>query len=144
MNENASPSTIGLLASGGLDSSILLGHLLGGGRRVQPFFVRAGLRWEDAERRQLGKFLRVLASPRLAELVVLDLPLADLYGDHWSVTGRGVPEFASPDAAVYLPGRNALLLVKLVLSVPAARHRGAGLGRVGDQPVRRCAAGVFR
>ncbi len=108
-------NTIGLLLSGGLDSSILLGHLLREGRHVHPFYVRSGLRWEDAERRHLEKFLRAMAGPRLAELVVLDLPLADLYDDHWSLTGRGVPDLASPDTAVYLPGRNALLLIKAAL-----------------------------
>jgi 7-cyano-7-deazaguanine synthase len=56
-----------------------------------------------------------LAGPRLAELVVLDLPLADLYDGHWSLTGRGVPDLGSPDTAVYLPGRNALLLIKAAL-----------------------------
>ncbi|MGO8690106.1 MAG: 7-cyano-7-deazaguanine synthase [Thermoguttaceae bacterium] len=115
MTVEPSPSTIGLLLSGGLDSSILLGHLLREGRHVQPFYVRSGLRWEDAERRHLDQFLHTLAGPRLAELVVLDLPLADLYGDHWSLTGRGVPDLASPDTAVYLPGRNALLLIKAAL-----------------------------
>jgi len=103
------------LLSGGLDRTILLGHLLAAGRRVQPFYVRCGLRWEDAERRHLDRFLHALAGPRLAELVVLDLPLADLYDGHWSLTGRGVPELASPDTAVYLPGRNALLLIKAAL-----------------------------
>ena len=144
MTAESSPSTIGLLASGGLDSSILLGHLLGGGRRVQPFFVRAGLRWEDAERRQLEKFLRALASPRLAELVVLDLPLADLYGDHWSVTGRGVPEFASPDAAVYLPGRNALLLIKPALWCRLHGIEELALAVLGTSPFADATAGVFR
>ena len=38
-------TTIGVLASGGLDSSILLAHLLGQGDRVQPFYIRKGLYW---------------------------------------------------------------------------------------------------
>ncbi len=111
-----SPSLpIGLLFSGGLDSSILLGHLLGTGRRVQPFYVRSHLYWEGVELAAVRRFLRAIASPGLEELVVLDLPLEDLYAGHWSLTGRGVPDFASPDTAVYLPGRNALLLVKAAL-----------------------------
>ncbi len=51
----------------------------------------------------------------LDELRVFDLPLADLYGDHWSIAGRDVPDAESPDEAVYLPGRNALLCIKPVL-----------------------------
>ena len=111
-----SPSPpIGLLLSGGLDSSILLGNLLATGRGVQPFYVRSHLLWEGEELAAVGRFLRAVASPGLEELVVLDLPLDDLYDGHWSLTGRGVPDFASPDTAVYLPGRNALLLIKAAL-----------------------------
>jgi 7-cyano-7-deazaguanine synthase len=40
------------------------------------------------------------------------MPLADLYGNHWSITGNDVPDDASPDEAVFLPGRNPLLLIK--------------------------------
>ena len=52
---------------------------------------------------------------RSRPLVVLDLPVDDLYGDHWSITGDGVPDVRSADDAVYLPGRNALLLVKAAI-----------------------------
>lgn len=105
-------STIGLLASGGLDSSILLGHLLDGGRRVQPIYIRFGLAWQEAELAALRRFLAALAAPRLLPLLVLDMPVADLYGNHWSVHRRGVPNRETADEAVYLPGRNALLIVK--------------------------------
>ena len=108
----ASPNTIGVLASGGLDSSILVAHLLGQGNRVQPFYIRKGLYWQEHELAGLQTFLRAIATPNLPELVVLDLPLADLYSGHWSLTGQDTPAHDSPDEAVYLPGRNALLLVK--------------------------------
>ena len=45
----------------------------------------------------------------------LEAPAGDLYGDHWSLTGKGVPDADTPDAAVYLPGRNVLLLAKAML-----------------------------
>jgi 7-cyano-7-deazaguanine synthase len=48
-------------------------------------------------------------------LVVFDMPLEDLYSDHWSITGDKVPDDASPDEAVFLPGRNPLLLIKPTL-----------------------------
>lgn len=105
-------STIGVLASGGLDSSILLAELLRRGRRVQPFYIRTGLYWQQRELPALLRFLEAIASSKLQELVVLDLPLGDLYREHWSVTGRDTPDAHSPDEAVFLPGRNALLLVK--------------------------------
>jgi 7-cyano-7-deazaguanine synthase len=109
------PATIGVLLSGGLDSAILVGHLLGQGRRVQPFYVRAHLAWEGRELAAAEEFLAAVASPRLSPLVVLEMPIQDVYEDHWSVTGRAVPDAATPDTAVYLPGRNALLLLKPAL-----------------------------
>jgi 7-cyano-7-deazaguanine synthase len=112
MISHANGSAIGVLASGGLDSSILLAHLLRGGRRVQPFYIRTGLYWQRRELPALTSYLAAIAAPNLDELVVLDLPLADLYQEHWSVTGRDTPDARSPDEAVFLPGRNALLLVK--------------------------------
>ncbi len=103
---------VGMLLSGGLDSAILLGHLLEQGHGVQPFYVRSHLAWEREEFRAVRQLLAAMAAPGLAELVVLEMPVADLYEDHWSVTGRDVPDAGSPDSAVYLPGRNLLLLVK--------------------------------
>ena len=112
MSGTALQTTIGLLFSGGLDSSVLLTHLLACGERVQPIYVAGGLYWEPAELESARRFLALLASPRLESLEVLEMPLVDLYGDHWSTTGRRVPSGDSPDEAVYLPGRNPLLIIK--------------------------------
>jgi 7-cyano-7-deazaguanine synthase len=112
MTSLANGHTVGLLLSGGLDSSILLGHLLAQGSCVQPLYIRSNLRWEREELMHVERFLEALACPELHRLVTLDLPLDDLYGRHWSLTGLRVPDAASPDEAVYLPGRNPLLLVK--------------------------------
>jgi 7-cyano-7-deazaguanine synthase len=123
-----------LLLSGGLDSAILLGQLLAAGRTVQPLYIRSYLHWEPAELRAAQRFTEALAGPRLLPLVTLELPVADLYGDHWSVTGRGVPDGATPDEAVYLPGRNALLLIKALIW---CRLRGIGslaLAPLGSNP----------
>jgi 7-cyano-7-deazaguanine synthase len=107
----ASP-TFAVLFSGGLDSSILLAHLLSHGRRIVPLYVDCQLYWQTQEVAAARRFLQAIDQPGLAELVVLRLPLADLYGEHWSITGRGVPSAADPDEKVYLPGRNPLLMVK--------------------------------
>lgn len=106
---------VGLLISGGLDSCILLGHLLKRGELVQPFYIRSGLLWEAEELAAIRRFSASLASPGLQELVVLELPLTDVYGDHWSVSGEQIPDQSTPDEAVYLPGRNPLLLIKPAL-----------------------------
>jgi 7-cyano-7-deazaguanine synthase len=64
------------------------------------------------EVRHLERFLASVRALDVKPLVVLELPVADIYGGHWSVTGQGVPDGDSPDEAVYLPGRNLLLLAK--------------------------------
>jgi 7-cyano-7-deazaguanine synthase len=43
-------------------------------------------------------------------LTLLEMPLRRLYGEHWSTTGKDVPDYEAPDSAVYLPGRNVLLI----------------------------------
>jgi 7-cyano-7-deazaguanine synthase len=101
-----------VLASGGLDSAVLLGEAARFHRRVQPLYVRAGLRWETAEIRALRAYVRALRSPRLRPPAVVRLPMTDLYGAHWSTTGAGVPGFDTDDALVYLPGRNIALFSK--------------------------------
>lgn len=88
---------------------VLLREALRSRTHVQPLYVRAGLRWEREEIRALRRVLRALDSPRLAPLVILDLPLAGLYGRHWS-TGGAPPPYHAGDASVYLPGRNVTLL----------------------------------
>lgn len=124
----------GLLLSGGLDSSILLGHLLRSGKRVQPFYVQSQLAWQGPELVQLRRFLKALAGPAPEPLVVLDLPLTDLYGNHWAVNGVGAPDETSPDEAVYLPGRNALLAVKALLWCQLQGIAELAIGVLGTSP----------
>ena len=106
---------VGVLASGGLDSCVLVARLLEEGQHVQPFYVKSDLCWHGEEERALSRFLKVLHQPRLSKLVTLGMPMADLYGDHWSVSCRDTPPAGSADEAVYLPGRNALLSIKAAL-----------------------------
>jgi 7-cyano-7-deazaguanine synthase len=112
MNSKGSESVIGVLASGGLDSCILISELLRQDRSTQPFYIRSNLVWEQAELRALRRYLHAEASPNLRDLALLELPLADVYGRHWSTTGDNTPASDAPDEAVFLPGRNALLMVK--------------------------------
>jgi 7-cyano-7-deazaguanine synthase len=106
---------IGVLASGGLDSCVLLAQLLDRGLTVQPFYIRSDLCWHREEEAALADFLRAIGQPRLTSLVALEMPMADLYGDHWSVTSHGTPQAGSVEEEVYLPGRNALLSIKAAL-----------------------------
>jgi 7-cyano-7-deazaguanine synthase len=127
-------SAVAVLFSGGLDSSILLAGLLAGRQRVVPLYIDCELHWQAAELQAARRFLRAVETPALGELVVLKIPLADLYENHWSLTGRGVPRDTDPDELVYLPGRNPLLLLKADLW---CRLHGVGqlaLGSLASNP----------
>lgn len=106
---------LAVLVSGGLDSAILLAESLQQRPAVWPLYVRFGLFWETVELQHLRRFLDEIRAPALRTLTVLEMPVVDLYGEHWSMTGRGVPAAGTPDAAVFLPGRNVLLLAKAIL-----------------------------
>ncbi len=111
---------VAVLASGGVDSAVLVADQAGRGRAVHPVYVRFGLVWERAEEAHLRRFLAALDDRRVRPLTVIELPAADVYGAHWSVSGSGTPDESTPDDAVYLPGRNLLLLAKT--SVWCAGH----------------------
>ncbi|HET6573662.1 MAG TPA: 7-cyano-7-deazaguanine synthase [Fimbriiglobus sp.] len=106
---------LAVLVSGGLDSAVLLAEAVRAYPAVHPIYVRVGSFWEEAEEAHLRRFLAAVASQVLRPLVVLEQPVADLYGPHWSLTGDNVPAADTPDGAVYLPGRNVLLLAKSLL-----------------------------
>ena len=122
------------LVSGGLDSAVLVRRLLAQGRRVAPLYVRCGLRWEPAERYWLRRFLRAIRSPRLAPLMVVDMPLRSVYGSHWSLTGRRMPGALSADAAVYLPGRNVLLISHAAIRCAQRRISTIAVGTLKSNP----------
>ena len=103
-------------------------------RRVFPVFVRMGLRWENVELYWLRQFLAQLAAPRVQPLHVVDLPVADVYGKHWSITGKHVPGRHTPDAAVYLPGRNLLLLAKATIFCASCRIPVIALASLARNP----------
>jgi 7-cyano-7-deazaguanine synthase len=108
-------TALAVLVSGGLDSAILLAEALRDHATVHPLYIRCGLYWESVELHHLQRYLAALRSSTLQPLRILDLPVADLYGNHWSITGQDVPDADSPEEAVFLPGRNILLLTKAML-----------------------------
>jgi 7-cyano-7-deazaguanine synthase len=129
------PDELVVLASGGLDSAVLVADQATDGPVVQPLYIRFGLAWEQVEEAHLRRFLGSLPGhAAVRPLAVLELPVSDVYGAHWSVSGAGAPDETTPDEAVYLPGRNLLLLAKA--TVWCALH-GVGriaLGTLGANP----------
>ena len=61
------------------------------------------------------QFIDALGDTRIEPLVEFDFPVADLYRDHWCVTGIEVPDESTPDEAVFMWGRNPMLLLKPLL-----------------------------
>ncbi|HTY54418.1 MAG TPA: 7-cyano-7-deazaguanine synthase [Candidatus Binataceae bacterium] len=100
---------VAVLASGGLDSSVLVAEMARAAE-VHPIYVKCGLAWEQVELKGLQAFLNALDNPNVMPLTVLAAPVTDLYGDHWSVSGKDVPDADAPDEKVFLPGRNILLI----------------------------------
>ena len=125
---------VAVLASGGLDSAVLTAEYLGEGRAVQPIYVRFGLAWEETEETHLRRFLDTLQSSGLRPLVTLALPVADTYGAHWSLSADDVPDADTPDEAVYLPGRNLLLLAKSSIWCALHGYPTIALGTLKGNP----------
>jgi 7-cyano-7-deazaguanine synthase len=137
-------SSVAVLCSGGLDSAVLVGHLLRQGSRVFPLFVRCGLYWEKTELLYLRRFLKGMARDPLKPLTLLDVPVTDLYGTHWSITGSGVPDASTPDEAVFLPGRNVLLLGKSLLWCRLHGVAGLAMGLLKSNPFPDATPAFFR
>jgi len=125
---------LAVLVSGGLDSAVLLAEAARAYPAVFPLYVRTGLHWEPAERAHLDRFLAAVRAPAVRPLYVLELPVADVYGDHWSLTGHGVPGADTPDEAVFLPGRNVLLLSKALIWCHLNRVPELALALLGSNP----------
>jgi 7-cyano-7-deazaguanine synthase len=123
-----------MLASGGIDSAVALAESAQSAESVIPLYVRSGLVWERAEIYWLNQWLQTLDNSAVAPLEILDLPVADLYGEHWSLTGVDPPDDRSPDEATYLPGRNILLLAKAGVYAAMNNCRAIVLGPLAANP----------
>jgi 7-cyano-7-deazaguanine synthase len=102
-----------VLLSGGLDSVVLLAAERRDHGLVWPIHVRSGLALEEAEARTIAA---LLAGPpfagRIQPLTTIGLDMRDVYAEtHWARTGRA-PAYDTPDEAVYIEGRNLVLIAK--------------------------------
>ena len=103
-------------------------------RQVFPVYVRQGLVWETTEIKALRQFLRAAKLKRVRSLTILELPARDIYGRHWSMTGQRAPGATSPDEAVYLPGRNLMLLSKAAVFCALHEIPVIAVGSLGGNP----------
>jgi 7-cyano-7-deazaguanine synthase len=134
---------VGVLCSGGLDSAVLLQVLAARGP-VIPFYVACGLAWEAAELDAVDRLIAVLDPRRVSPLIRFSMPTSDLYRDHWSLTGSAVPDATTPDEAVELPGRNALITLKPLLWCAANGVGHLALATLAGNPFADASAGFLR
>jgi 7-cyano-7-deazaguanine synthase len=125
---------VAILSSGGVESAILCGLLGKCFESVQPIYMRFGLAWEPVEEHYLRRFLQEVGDAKLQPLKVLEMPMSDAYGEHWSVTGFRVPDRQSPDEAVYLPGRNLMLVCKAAIWCALNQVSVLALGHLQTNP----------
>jgi len=133
MKMNRPDEPLAILVSG-LDSAVLLGEALRTHSAVYPLYVRSGLFWEEVELGYLEKFLAAVHCPALRTLQILEMPVADLYPDHWSIRGDNVPDADTPDEAVFLPGRNVFLLSKAIVWCHLHGVPAVALGTLAANP----------
>jgi 7-cyano-7-deazaguanine synthase len=124
---------ISILASGGLDSSVLIAKLATDAE-VYPIYVRCGFAWEEMELKGLQAFLDALHNRNVMPTTVLSAPTSVLYGDHWSVTGARVPTADEPDENTYLPGRNILLISLAAIWCSTHGVSRIAIGSLGGNP----------
>lgn len=124
---------IAVLASGGLDSSVLLADMARVAE-VYPLYVQWGLPWEMHERAALNAFQGALQNPNICPTATLSIPIQPVYGNHWSLNGDAVPGAEEPDSAVFLPGRNILLIG--IAAVWCGTHNVSriAIGSLGGNP----------
>jgi len=124
-----------VLFSGGLDSAVLLALERRSHDPVWPIHVRAGLAWEDAERRAIDRLLAAPVFAGVAPLATITVDMRDVYPpSHWAVTGTP-PAYDTPDEDVYLDGRNIVLLSKAAVLCARLGVSRIALGLLAGTPV---------
>ena len=124
---------VAVLTSGGLDSCVLLADMARDAE-VWPVYVRSGLAWENEERRAVDRFVAALDSPNVRPLVELSAPMSQIYGTHWSMTGVGVPKPGDADDAVFMPGRNIVLIGLAAVWCSTRGIHKIAIGSLGGNP----------
>ena len=125
---------IAVLASGGLDSCVLVADLAKSAQ-VYQIYVSKGLAWEESERAALAAFLAALHDPNVHPLTTLSVPMRDVYGAHWSISGGDdVPRADDPDEKVFLPGRNVLLIGLTAVWCSTHGVSDIAIGSLGGNP----------
>ena len=102
-------------------------------------YVSVGLAWESAEREAIRRLLALAHAPgrsggAVRPLVTLAVDMSDVYpATHWAMVGHP-PGYHTPDEAVYLPGRNIVLLGKAAVFCATAGVERIVMGTLAHNP----------
>jgi 7-cyano-7-deazaguanine synthase len=122
-----------VLFSAGLDSAVLLARAARDAAAV-PLYVSAGLAWEADEIAVARRLLRSAPYRNAGPLVTLRFDMQDVYpATHWAMRGQA-PAFDTPDADVYLEGRNIVLLTKAAVYMAREKLTRVQLGPLAGNP----------
>jgi 7-cyano-7-deazaguanine synthase len=133
-----------VLASGGLDSCVLLSCAAEVAEEIHPLFVRNGHPWEDAEVAALRRFVEALRRPNICPVSERSLPLRDLLDDYWRARGRCYqPGFSEGYSANFIPGRNLALLSVASLFAFVRKAGALALGLLSANPYPDASARFF-
>ena len=143
MTGHGKDQAVAVLVSGGVESAAMLVEAIRRYERVYPVYVRKGFIWETVELAHLKRLLRSLQYDGLADLTVLEVSVKMVYPGHWSLGKNRVPGSRAPDTAVYLPGRNLLLLSLAGLFCSVRRIPTIWLGVLKGNPFRDARAGFI-
>lgn len=131
-----------VLASGGLDSCVLIACAARAAVEVRPLFIRNGHPWEDAESTALQRFVNALAMPNILPISERSLPVRDLLDVHWGDHGYQ-PGFSEGYRANFIPGRNLALLCVASLYAYVHGASAIALGLLAGNPYPDATPGFF-
>jgi 7-cyano-7-deazaguanine synthase len=124
-----------ILASSGIESSVLIHESLKKGESVSPLFVACGYYWEKDEIKALKKWLKALATRRLQSLKIIEAPVTPLYKKPlWAINGKKTPNEKSTFDAVFLEGRNLHLMTQAAIYCSQHKIENLLLGALKTNP----------
>lgn len=134
---------VAVLLSGGLDSAVMLAHLVKHYQHVQPVYVRCGLFWEEMELEFLRKFLAAFNNAAIQEVQELSFQLDDVFGEGWYTHSTRIPGYDDPDEHWMIPGRNVVLISKTAVWCKINRVHAIAHGTLRENPFADATPGFF-
>lgn len=136
MAPTSSVGPVVVLLGGGIESTALVVQLLAEGRQVIPVHANCGLIWDDCESEFVRRFCRAQDSPSLLPLIEFRVSLADWMGEHWAVTGKGVPRDGAGGCELEIPLRNLTLLGLALTKVNYLQPTQLAMGTTAENSFR--------